>query len=75
MTSLLFGARTTSTRQDIVLLIGRIALGIVLIAHGWQKYFTFGISGAAASFEQMGIPLPTVSAVFLRPLNLSAASC
>jgi len=64
MTTLLFGSRTTSTRQDVALLIGRLALGIVLIAHGWQKLFTFGISGTAANFEQMGIPLPTVSASF-----------
>ncbi|MET0967458.1 MAG: DoxX family protein [Nakamurella sp.] len=46
------------------MLIGRLALGIVLIAHGWQKLFTFGISGTASNFEQMGIPLPTVSASF-----------
>ena len=64
MTTILFGSRTTSTRQDISLLIGRLALGIVLIAHGWQKLFTFGISGTASNFEQMGIPLPTVSASF-----------
>ncbi len=64
MTTLLFGARTITARQDIALLIGRIALGIVLIAHGWQKLFTFGISGAAASFEKMGVPLPTISASF-----------
>ena len=64
MTTLLLGTRTTSARQDIALLIGRIALGIVLIAHGWQKLFTFGIGGTAASFEQMGVPVPTVSASF-----------
>jgi len=52
------------------LLLGRIALGIVLIAHGWQKLFTFGISGAAASFEQMGVPLPTVSATFAGVVEL-----
>lgn len=46
------------------MLIGRLALGIVLIAHGWQKLFTFGISGTASNFEQMGIPLPTASATF-----------
>jgi len=70
MTSLIFGTRTTSARQDIALLIGRIALGIVLVAHGWQKYFTFGISGAAASFEKMGVPLPTVSATFAATVEL-----
>ena len=53
---LIFGSTTTSTRQSIALLIGRIALGVVLIAHGWQKFFTFGISGVTGSFEQMGVP-------------------
>jgi putative oxidoreductase len=70
MTTLLFGTRTTATRQDIALLLGRIALGIVLIAHGWQKLFTYGISGAAASFEQMGVPLPTISASFAGVVEL-----
>ena len=70
MTTLLFGSSTTSTRQDIALLIGRIALGIVLIAHGWQKFFTFGISGATASFEQMGIPLAGAAAVFAAVVEL-----
>jgi len=64
MTTFLFCSQTTSLRQDIALLIGRVALGIVLIAHGCQKLFTFGIGGTAANFEQMGIPLPTVSASF-----------
>lgn len=64
MTSLIFGSRTSSTRQNIALLIGRVALGIVLVAHGWQKFFTYGISGATASFEQMGIPAAGAAAIF-----------
>jgi len=71
MTTLIFGTNTSSTRQDISLLIGRIALGIVLIAHGWQKFFTFGISGATASFEQMGIPLAGAAAVFAALVELA----
>ena len=70
MTTLIFGTNTSSTRQDISLLIGRIALGIVLIAHGWQKFFTFVISGATASFEQMGIPLAGAAAVFAALVEL-----
>ena len=70
MTTLFFGPRTTSTRQDVALLIGRVALGIVLIAHGWQKLFTYGLTGAAASFEQMGVPLPTISASFAGVVEL-----
>jgi putative oxidoreductase len=70
MTNLIFGTKTSSTRQDVTLLIGRIALGIVLIAHGWQKFFTFGISGATASFEQMGIPLAGAAAIFAALVEL-----
>jgi len=65
MTNLLVRTSTTSTRQDVALLLGRLALGVVLIAHGWQKFFSFGLSGAAASFEQMASP---------RSSNSSAAS-
>ena len=70
MTSLLLGSRTASARQDIALLLGRIALGIVLIAHGWQKLFTFGLSGVAASFDQMDVPLATASATFAAVVEL-----
>lgn len=63
-TSVLFGPRTSTTTQDVVLLVGRIALGIVLIAHGAQKLFTNGIAGVTEGFTQMGIPAPGPSAWF-----------
>jgi putative oxidoreductase len=50
--------------RDAVLLVARVLLGVVLIAHGVQKFFTYGIGGAAGSFAQMGVPLPTASAAF-----------
>ena len=53
-----------STARDALLLVARVLLGIVLIAHGWQKFATYGIGGTAGSFAQMGVPLPAVSAVF-----------
>ena len=53
-----------STARDALLLVARVLLGIVLIAHGWQKLATYGIAGTAGSFAQMGVPLPAVSAVF-----------
>lgn len=70
MTALLFGSTAYSARQSTALLIGRLALGVVLIAHGWQKFFTFGISGVTASFEQMGIPAPGAAAVFAASVEL-----
>ena len=42
----------------------------MLIAHGWQKFFTYGISGASASFEQMGIPAAGAAAVFAALVEL-----
>jgi len=70
MTALLLGSPAYSTRQSVALLIGRLALGVVLIAHGWQKFFTFGISGVTASFEQMGIPAAGAAAVFAASVEL-----
>ena len=70
MTNLIFGSSASTTRQSIALLVGRLALGIVLIAHGWQKFFTYGISGATASFEQMGVPVAGAAAVFAALVEL-----
>jgi putative oxidoreductase len=52
------------TVRDALLLLGRVLLGVVLIAHGWQKFAQYGIGGTAASFAKMGVPLPQVSAVY-----------
>jgi putative oxidoreductase len=48
--------------QDVVLLLSRIGLGVVLIAHGWQKLDDQGIEGTAAGFEAMGVPFPEAAA-------------
>jgi putative oxidoreductase len=50
--------------RDIALLIGRLVLGVVLFAHGWQKLMINGISGTYGQFEKLGIPLAIVSASF-----------
>src|SRR4051795_3623610 len=39
---------------DIALLIGRLMLGVVLFAHGWQKLVIKGIGGTYAWFQAMG---------------------
>ena len=49
---------------DLALLIARIALGVVFIAHGAQKLFTYGLAGTAESFAGMGIPAPQAAALF-----------
>ena len=56
--------------KDVTALIGRIGIGIVFIAHGWQKFSQYGMAGTAASFEKMGVPLPTLSAWFAAVVEL-----
>ncbi|GAA2723889.1 DoxX family protein [Cellulomonas aerilata] len=56
--------------KDVALFIARIALGVVFIAHGAQKLFTFGIAGTADSFAGMGVPAPQASALFAAIVEL-----
>jgi putative oxidoreductase len=48
--------------RDAAFLIARLAVGVVFIAHGWQKLATNGIDGTAAFLGQAGVPLPTLAA-------------
>jgi putative oxidoreductase len=58
------------TARDALLLVGRVLLGVVLIAHGWQKCAQYGIAGTAAAFAKMGVPLPAVSAGYAAVVEL-----
>ncbi|MEU7528938.1 DoxX family protein [Saccharothrix sp. NPDC042600] len=56
--------------SDVTALIGRIGVGVVFVAHGWQKFTEWGPSGTAQAFEGMGVPLPVVSAWFAALVEL-----
>jgi putative oxidoreductase len=56
--------------RDVALLIARIVLGVILIAHGAQKFVGNGVDGTAAAFASVGVPLPTVSAVLSGVIEL-----
>ncbi|MDJ0436580.1 DoxX family protein [Rhodococcus qingshengii] len=60
----------SSIARDLGLLIARVGLGIIFIAHGWQKFFTYKIAGMQAAFEGMGAPLPKISAVLAASIEL-----
>lgn len=52
----------TTARTGLGLLIVRIGLGVVMIAHGWQKFSENTVEGTTQGFTQMGVPLPQIAA-------------
>jgi putative oxidoreductase len=54
--------RLIPLNADIALLLLRAVLGIVMLAHGVPKLLHF--SGVAQGFGHMGVPAPTLAAVF-----------
>ena len=53
--------RTTGWASVGMLLL-RLAIGIVLFAHGWQKLFVMGVPNVAGFFGMIGIPAPGLMA-------------
>jgi putative oxidoreductase len=51
--------------RDVALLLGRVILGVVLFAHGWQRLIIDGIAETHKQFEAMGIPLAIASSSFV----------
>lgn len=50
---------------DYGLLLIRVALGVIMVAHGAQKLFTFGYPGVVGGMTQMGLPAPAISAALV----------
>jgi putative oxidoreductase len=67
--TLLFRPLPTAA-QDLALLVARVLLGVVLIAHGWQKLDQQGFGATADGFGAMGIPLPDAAAAFAIAVEL-----
>ncbi len=51
------------TLRNLLILLARVGLGAVFLAHGWQKFVTNGIGATQQAFTAMGAPVPEVSAV------------
>jgi putative oxidoreductase len=48
--------------RDIALLIARVGLGAILIAHGWRRWQEQGIQQQIDYVAQFGTPYPSVAA-------------
>jgi len=48
----------------------RIAVGLVFLMHGGQKFFVFGRNGTADIMAKLGIPLPTLAAMVVITVEL-----
>lgn len=57
--------------RPVALLLARVAVGVVFLAHGYMKFATMGIAGTTAFFEQIGIPLPGLAAPAIAVLEVA----
>ncbi len=44
--------------SEVALLVVRVIVGIIMLAHGWQKLTTFGPANFGQGLAQSGVPLP-----------------
>ena len=66
--------RIPSSVVDLVLLVARVAVGVVFFAHGWQKLHTMGLDGTTKAFDGMGVPAPSISALYAMVVELAGGA-
>ncbi|GLB64189.1 hypothetical protein NCCP2495_20680 [Dietzia sp. NCCP-2495] len=60
------------TLTDAAILLARVGLGVVFVAHGWQKFFTLGVTRVGEQFATYGVPQPFVTAAIVAGVELVA---
>ena len=62
----------SSALSSFGLLLVRVVLGVVFVAHGWQKLAVDGLAATQGAFGGMGIPLAEVAAPVAAVTELAA---
>lgn len=70
MQQLRFLAGPSPILNDVGLLVLRLAVATVFIAHGWSLVFEAGVANVVQNFSQAGIPLAALSAPFTAYIEL-----
>src|SRR5699024_11611728 len=65
-----FTSSFKSPTESAGLLIARIILGVVLIAHGWQKFNEWTIASTTEAFTGMGVPAAGIAAPIASTIEL-----
>lgn len=51
----------TGLLRELGVLVARLVIGGIFLAHGWQKIFQWSLGGVSEAFAGMGIPMPGVT--------------
>jgi putative oxidoreductase len=56
--------------RDYAVLVGRLLLGVVMFAYGWDKWVTRGLTATASGLGRGGVPFPYLSATYAGTVEL-----
>jgi putative oxidoreductase len=59
-----------TSSASLGLLVLRVVVGLIFVAHGAQKIFEYTLPGTIGSFADMGVPLPEIAAPFVAIVEL-----